>query len=655
MNRSALTLTSVLLLAWSSPAIADGLFYDPASDTVVGPSQTDVDVLIEAQVATTTVTLTYAAPEASDGSFMFPLPEDASAFSFAIKREGVWQEATLQNEAPEAVPETATVETQAALDLYMGSNPFVVQVNGPFEGGKLEVKLRYIEILPYLFGSVDYVYPLYSGPFSDYELAKLKVTINLYTGRKLKDYTLSPNEVEFSVASASETHLNVTASQVGLVPTANLTLRYAEQQDGLYAYLLTHHESCSQEGYFLLILEPMENVSQDEIVPKNFQFVVDRSGSMDGYKVEQAKDAAAYAVANLSGKDLFDVISFDDYVEPLFNDLEPASVENKAQGAAFIEALSARGMTDVYGALSTALDADYNDDFARIIVFLTDGQPTAGEYQLSDEIRSHIKAKNESDVRIFSFGIGTDVDKQFLTALSAENQGEAFFLDENADIAAELALFFDTINRPVLTDIAVDYGSVDVSEVYPEKLTDLYAGTQLFVVGRYQAGSPTTVALTGDLKGDAQEFEFELDFPKCAEGSNPFLPRVWAKAKIDALLAQIAMEGEDPALVQTVIELAQKYGIQTPYTSYSDSQGGSYGCDAYSACGNGSGDSGYGGDSDDDDSWFSWGGGSGGVLPGSEDPRVPVVLGLLGLAVVLRILHGGRSRRGSVTRPEVRP
>jgi len=165
------------------------------------------------------------------------------------------------------------------------------------------------------------------------------------------------------------------------------------------------------------------------------------------------------------------------------------------------------------------------------------------------------------------FGVGGDVDMDFLRKLSGENHGYETYIERSEDIESIVTKFLEKVSRPVLTDISLDFGGLGVYDTYPVELPDLFAGTQLVQVGRYKGPGGYTVTLRGKFGAVPQEYTYQADFPE-EETSNPFVPRLWAATKIDHLLKEIAMFGELRELVDAVIALSLTYTIVTPYTSY---------------------------------------------------------------------------------------
>ncbi len=610
MRTQATLLTGLLvglLLLGAGPngARADGLLLGAGAAVPVSPSSTSVRTLVQAQVATTVAELRFEGhdPELSH-QILFPVSAEASVVGFAVLRDGRWQEAEISGDDAmdgDDVHGGGGHAQRSELMRYLGDNPFVA--NLPPSAEPYGVRLTWVEILPYDQGEVHYRYPL-APPVSLASEPSRAVTIEVevLTERRLQGIMAPSHNPYTSVRDRAE-HSATLRMEVDLAPKEDFHLLYSvAQEQELFVRLLTDHEDCEEPGFFLLVVEPRQDVSEQQAIPKYFSFVVDVSGSMSGYKIEQARAAAAYAIQQLNPDDRFNVVTFNDTVMPLFEAPRPSSLVNRDRAAGFVSELWASGGTNLEAALTTAMEGELDQGFARIVVLLTDGRPTAGVTH-PDAIQRSVRSANTSDSRLFCFGVGSDVDTVLLRGLASGHRGEARFLAADDDIAATLGEFFAKVDRPVLTDVTLDLGALAVQHLHPDAVTDLFAGSQLFVLGRYTTGGATRARLSGSLRGAPQQHEFDLEFPVCARDEHPFLPRLWAKARIDALLGAMAEAGsEDSESVDEIEALATRYGIQTPYTSF------------------GLGDGGAGEQSEPEDAWGGGGGGNGYYNPDDYDP-----------------------------------
>jgi len=318
-------------------------------------------------------------------------------------------------------------------------------------------------------------------------------------------------------------------------------------------------------GYFLLLAAPQYEADPSARIPKDVVFVLDTSGSMQtDRKIDQAREALRFCVSALNEDDRLNVVRFSTGVESLAETVRPVA-EARSDALEFVKGLEARGGTNLEGALTTALGSFEVSSRPRILVLLSDGNPTVGQTNL-EELQKLAKAANKVGARAFVFGVGYDVNTHFLDQLAEDNGGLSQYVRPSESIEQPVSTFFSKLSRPVLADIALDFGGVKTVDVYPQTLPDLFAGSQLLVVGRYTGAGSATVTVSGSA-GDAKYAdEFPVHFADGPESE--FVPRLWAARKIGFLLDQIRLHGGERELVDEVVALSMKFGIMTEYTSF---------------------------------------------------------------------------------------
>jgi Ca-activated chloride channel family protein len=347
-----------------------------------------------------------------------------------------------------------------------------------------------------------------------------------------------------------------------VMPDSDFDLYYSVSRDTIGVNLLSY-KAGGEDGFFLLLAAPQVDVDRNQIVSKDVIAVIDTSGSMDGPKIEQARAALRYILDHLNPEDRFNVIRFSTDVQSYAGSLRPAT--ERAQAQRFVDGLRAAGNTDINRALLEAL-ALADKERPTIIIFLTDGLPTTGVVD-GARIIAGVKQSARSNVRLFSFGLGSNVNAVLLDTLAQDNRGVSAYVREGQRIDEEVSAFYAKVSTPVLADLKIDWGGISVSDLYPEPLPDLFVGSQLVLVGRYRSGGPATLKLSGTLNGQAQTFTYgDLTFKP--GGGADFIPRLWATRKIGYLLNQIRLRGESTETIAQIVQLAVRYGIATPYTSF---------------------------------------------------------------------------------------
>ena len=257
---------------------------------------------------------------------------------------------------------------------------------------------------------------------------------------------------------------------------------------------------------------------------------------------------------------------FSTEVSNFKENLTGVSKESKEDALVFIKGIEARGGTDINSALSQALSFKSEDARPYMIVFLTDGHPTIG-ITSQNEIIKNIKGANKYQSRIFTFGLGNDLNTHLLDQIARDTRAANQYVGETENIEVKVSSFFDKVSSPVLSDLKLDFGTVKVDEIYPRHLPDLFKGQPLIIMGRYEKGGHTALTLKGKFQGKEKTMSYDVSFADKSD-EYPFIAGLWAKRKVGFLLENIRLNGHNQELVNEVKRLGMEYGIVTPYTSY---------------------------------------------------------------------------------------
>ncbi|MCX5713102.1 MAG: VWA domain-containing protein, partial [Candidatus Omnitrophica bacterium] len=346
-------------------------------------------------------------------------------------------------------------------------------------------------------------------------------------------------------------------------PDKNFILHYTVSDKDVGLNLMTYRKS-AEDGYFMLLVSPgqLENRAMD----KDIIFVIDSSGSMSGEKIGQAKDALRYCINNLKPGDRFSIVNFSTGISSFEDSLVTATKDKVNAALNFINDISGSGGTDINDALLTAFRMFNDPQRPRMIVFLTDGEPTEGVVGLKD-IVENVKQANTLKTRIFVFGVGDNVNTHLLDKLAQVNRGISEYVLPNENIELKLTSFYRKISEPVLSDISIDFAGIKTKDLYPKDLPDIFKGSQLVVVGRYINSGPAKITLKGKINGAQKDFIYDVDFSEQDQTSD-FIPRIWATRKIGYLLSEIRFTGANDELKNEIERLSKEFGIITPYTSF---------------------------------------------------------------------------------------
>ena len=556
---------------------------NPGSAHAIGvllPTQTDLEpLMIRSHRVTVTVRERSAETKVEqvfrnhtgqrlEATYIFPIPAGAAVSGFAMWVNGQ----RLQGELLDAGQARSIYEQIVArmrdpgLVESMGGNLFRARVFPIEPNSDQRIEISFTQTLSYDGGVVHYRYPLRTGGRAARTLEDMTISAEIVSRTAIRA-VYSPTH-SISVARPDDHHATVGFEANAATLDTDFDLYYAVQDRDVGLSLLTHRQA-GEDGYFLAMIAPRSQVTEQEIAAKEVLFVFDTSGSMAGEKMERARAALDYMLQRLRPTDKFQVVRFSTDVEVLFDGGRSADAtpENLARARRFARSFAAAGGTAIQPALVEALRTPAATGLPRMVVFLTDGMPTVGETEPSRIVQE--VTRRSGDARLFVFGVGDDVNTTFLDTLAQQNRGVGDYFRDGAEMERRLSSFYDRVAYPLLTDLSLALPGISSFDTYPRDLGHLYRGAQLLVVGRYRNDGASHVTLTGKLSSEPtpRAFAFDVSFP-ATEAQNDFLPRLWATRKIGYLLDEIRLHGERAELRDECVALSRRFGIVTPYTSY---------------------------------------------------------------------------------------
>jgi Ca-activated chloride channel family protein len=535
-----------------------------------------VTVEINDQVAVTSVDQEFVNPNSQrlEGTYMFPLPSGAHIDRFSMDVNGRMQEAELlpADKARAIYEEIVRSARDPALLEYIGRDAFKVRIFPIEPHSKKRVQIKYTQLLKSDTGLIEYTYPLNTEKFSARPLHNVSVKINVNSTEPLKSVYCPTHSVEIKRDGGNKAVVGYEERNVR--PDADFKLIFSrEKANDIGINLLTYKSPHESDGYFLLLASPGMEVKNAPVQPKDICFVMDTSGSMSAKKMDQAKKAMAFCLSNLNEQDRFEIIRFSTEAEPFFEGLQPANKQNVDKAQAFIQTLKPIGGTAIDDALQKALKLNDNRRIAGqarpyVVIFLTDGQPTIGETNI-DSILANVGKANPQQVRVFSFGIGTDVNTHLLDRMAESTKSFSQYVLPEEDIEVKLSNFYTKIKDPVLSDVQVAFTGQDikVTQVYPSNMPDLFKGEMLVVFGKYSGKGAAAAKVSGMLAGQKKDFATDVNFTE-NDAKHEFIPRLWATRRVGWLLDEIRKNGETKETKEEVVRLARQHGIVTPYTAY---------------------------------------------------------------------------------------
>lgn len=540
--------------------------------------QLNIDASVRDQVAQTRVTQTFVntCNQTIRAVFIFPLPVDGAieSLTFLVDGKELAGKILPADEARRIYESYVRQFKDPALLQWLGQGMFQTSVFPIPPGAKREVVISYSQLLKRSDQAVDFKFPLAAARYTAKPLEKLTVRVAIESKEDLKNIYSPSHNVQIQRDDARHAIARFEASNA--IPNDDFRLIYDSIGGQIGANLISYWPHGEDQGYFVLLASPQFAAENDTVLEKTVLFVVDRSGSMSGEKIDQAREAAKFVINNLRSDDLFNVIVYDDRAESFRPELQRWSDETRQAGLGFVNSINAGGGTNIDAALQTALAQMHGGSDAPYVVFLTDGLPTVGETN-EMKIVENSKAQNKARARVVCFGVGYDVNSRLLDRLARAHHGQSEYVQPNQSIEAAVSRLFRKISSPVLTDAQFEYrvpqanvaDGEPVNRVYPSETVDLFRGEQLVLVGRYRKSGSGQIVLRGKVGDQEKTFEYSANFAAPGETpQNRFAEKLWAARRIGEIIDQIDLNGMNRELVEELTRLSQKQGILTPYTAY---------------------------------------------------------------------------------------
>lgn len=520
---------------------------------------------IEDQIATTHIDQLFVNDNdwLLEGTYLFPLPAGATVSQLTMWVNGQAIEARLlpAGEARDIYDEIVRQLRDPALLEYIGRDAIQANVFPIPPHDERRIEIKYSQVLTADNGLFHYVYPQSTNLYTNTALDNQNIRVEVASDEAIRAIYSPTHPVAISRTGDFAAVVGYEAEQV--MADQDFELYYSVSAEEISLNLLSYKES-GEDGFFLLLVAPTVTVDQNQVVARDIILVLDTSGSMEGDKLAQAKEAAIYVIDHLNPQDRFNIVTFSTGVRNYAPTLQRA--DDSGDYVTFINGLEALGGTNISGALLEAA-AIADPQRPPTILFLTDGLATEGVVETA-LLLSNVGQAVPAGTRLFAFGVGDDVDTFLLDSLAESYRGTTTYVRPGQAIDEAVSSFYAKVSTPVLTNISLDFGDITVEQLYPDTLPDLFAGSQLVLTGRYRTGGPATITLRGTVNDQEQIFTYADNLFHDGGGGDDFIPRLWATRAIGHLLNEIRLNGENPELVQSIVNLSIRYGIITPYTSY---------------------------------------------------------------------------------------
>lgn len=544
---------------------------------------TSVQAEITGFVARVNVTQEFVNPtnEKIEAVYKFPLPPDSAVDSMVmmVGDRKILGKIKKREEARRIYEEARDAGRLASLLDQERPNIFTQAVANIKPGETVKIQIAYVQTLKYEDAAFEFSFPMVVGPRyiprnlpdADRVVPKrtpegtraghdLSVQVTLDAGLPLARLE-SPTHV-IDTNKPDPRRATVKLKDLATIPNKDFILRYAVAAPRIQDTVLTH--AGSRGGYFMMVLQPPARVAPAEATPKEIVFVLDTSGSMMGFPIEKAKESMQMAIDGLNPRDRFNLITFAGDTHVLFPAPVPASAENIRKAQEFLASRRGSGGTEMMKAIRAAFAPSDSKDHVRIVCFMTDGE-VGNDLEIIDEVKNHANA------RVFSFGIGSSVNRFLLDNMARFGRGEVEYVGLSDDGSAAAKRFHERVQTPVLTDISLDLGGLPVTEVYPKRIPDLFSAKPVVIFGRYSGSAQGSIKLRGRAAGRPFERAIAVNFP-ASESAHDVVPTMWARAKVDDLLGQdltgVQRGSMRADLKEGITRLGLDYAIMTQFTSF---------------------------------------------------------------------------------------
>ena len=566
---------------------------DVEKEVPVPLKHTSVVGSIDGYIATVDVTQQFQNPYDSkiEAVYVFPLPDNAAVNEFVMtvgerKIRGIIRE---REEAEKIYNDARAQGHVASLLTQERPNIFTQKVANIEPGKQIDINIRYFNTLQYDDGAYEFVFPMvvgprYNPPATTGGIGAVARGESGVSGQSTEVQYLAPNERsghdvsislnisagvtiesvrsvnhDVAVKDVTETERSVTLSAADSIPNKDFVLRYQVAGDQIKTAMMTHKDDHGQ--YFTMMLYPPAEMKKVQRSPMEMVFVLDCSGSMSGRPIDQARSAIARALQSLTPRDTFQIINFSSTASQLGSSPVIATPQNIQNGLNYLNSLNGEGGTEMIEGLKAALDFPHDEGRFRLVSFMTDG------YIGNDHDILNALAAKLGDSRIFSFGVGQSPNRYLMDRMALIGRGAVAYLSLNDDPMEIMDRFCERISHPAMTDLAVDWGNMNVTDVYPQILPDLIVGRPVVITGKY-TGEPSLVKVGGRQGMQPTSFTVAVD-TKETTAEHKGIASVWARLKIMDLMTQFSRTPDQAVeLRQTVTQTALEYSLMSTFTAF---------------------------------------------------------------------------------------
>ncbi|MBE0543500.1 MAG: VWA domain-containing protein [Verrucomicrobia bacterium] len=543
--------------------IADGGF-----GGVLEIKEHDVAVTINNGIAVTKVTQVFHNTEQRqvEALYTFPVPKRASVanFSMWINGKEMVGEVLERQRARQIYDSYKQQRIDPGLLEQVDYRTFEMRIFPIGPGADQKVEITYYQELDYDNDVATYVYPLATVSRKDVDsrtTGEFAIGFDIKSAVPIVELESPSHGNAFAIAKHSEVYwqANLESTSGSLAQDVVLACKISRPKTGMD--LITSRRS-GEDGFFCLSVTVGEDVAQRQD-GMDYVFVLDASGSMaDSGKLLLSKDAVHAFLNELGDADRFEVMTFNVTPNLAFGQLQAGAAANKQRALDYLSTQQAQGGTVLQPAMTTAYKFASNDRPLNVVI-LSDGLT---EQQERAVLLQQIQ-KRPGNTRVFCIGVGNDVNRPLLEQLAEDSGGLAAFISPGDNFTRQARAFRQKLMRPFATNLELKFAGVDVTEVEPAVMPNLYHGAPVRVYGRYRGSGTAEVTLRGSVNGVEVKQTARLDFPK-TDAVNPEINRMWAWHRVNRLLKDADRKGDRSSVIPEIVRLGEDFSIVTEYTSF---------------------------------------------------------------------------------------
>ncbi|HEY0760821.1 MAG TPA: TonB-dependent receptor [Pyrinomonadaceae bacterium] len=525
--------------------------------------------------------------------YTFPLPQAAAVddMTMLIGERVIKGKIMRREEAQAAYAAAKQIGRVASLLDQERPNIFTQQVANIMPGQSIRIVISYVETLKYENGSYEWAFPMVVGPRyfpaseeqpeppaapnQENDTSRISppsategvraghdISLEIDLDAGVPIVGLNSETHETDVQQVNERRAVVRLKDHNTIPNKDFVLTYRVAGDTINDAVLTHRSE--RGGFFTLILQPPQRVTAEDVMPKELVFVLDTSGSMDGFPFEKARETVEHALKNLYPHDRFNLITFAGETKILFPEPVLATPDNLRKARSFLKSHKSDGGTEMMKAITASLKPTDSLDHVRIVCFLTDGY-VGNDMEILTEVQKHKNA------RVFAMGFSSAPNRYLLDKMAEYGRGEVDYVTGDGDTSAVAQRFNERIRNPLLTDIDLDWSGLPVSDVYPKRIPDLYGIKPVIFSGRYSGAAKGTLRLKGRYAGQDFVRDIPVEFPE-SEKDHDVLATLWGRRRIDDLMREELASSEDQMATkqkkEEIAEVGLNFKLMTQYTSF---------------------------------------------------------------------------------------